>query len=122
MTTLRPVGVISSVRLLTVGMAALGLMAGMAYSFGGAGFDVLVSVGWVESPSSGAWSTPGVGWGTALAFLALIGMPLIFAACGLVAGAVGAILYNVVIRTLRSLGGWSRRRDKPLRPKEWSKG
>lgn len=104
MATLRPVGVISSARLATLALAALGFMAGITYAFGGATFDLLVSVGWIESPSTGAWSTPGLGWGTALAFLALIGMPLVFAACGLVAGTLGAVLYNVVIRAFRTIG------------------
>jgi hypothetical protein len=34
----------------------------------------------------------------ALAFLALIGMPIIFAAFGNVAGAIGAFLYNLFAR------------------------
>jgi hypothetical protein len=44
------------------------------------------------------WSTPGVSWGTALAFLALIGMPIIFATFGFIAGAIGASLYDLVAR------------------------
>ena len=79
-------------------MGLAGLIAGVLYSFGGATFDVLVSAGWITSASSGAWSTPGVSWGTALAFLALVGMPIIFAIPGLIAGAFGALLYNVVAR------------------------
>lgn len=99
----RMVGVVSTAGLVAVGMASLGLLAGVAYSVGGAVFDLLVSLGWVSSPSSGAWSTPGLGRGTALAFLALIGMPLIFGVGGLIAGAVGAVLYNGAIRLV---GAW----------------
>lgn len=99
----RKVGIVPTAGLVGAGMASLGLLAGVAYSFGGAVFDLLVSLGWVSSPSSGAWSTPGLGRGTALAFLALIGMPLIFGVVGLVAGAVGAVLYNGVTRVV---GAW----------------
>ena len=102
MATLRTVGVVSSARLLAAGMATLGLLAGVAYSFGGAAIDLLVSMGWVTSPSSGAWSTPGLGRGTALAFLALIGMPLILGVGGLFAGAVGAVLYNGMAKVVKA--------------------
>ncbi len=34
-------------------------------------------------------------WGTALAFLALIGMPLIFAVFGFITGLIEAFLYNL---------------------------
>lgn len=81
-------------------MASLGLLAGVAYSFGGAALDLLVSLGWVSSPASAAWSTPGLGRGTALAFLALIGMPLLSGVGGLIAGALGAVLYNGVTRVV----------------------
>ena len=101
MVKLRTVGIVSSAGLLAAATAALGLVVGAAYSFGGAAFDLLVSLGWVNSPSSGLWSTPGLGRGTALAFLALIGMPLIFGAGGLIAGALGAALYNGVTRAVR---------------------
>ena len=98
MATLETVGVLSSAKLLASLMALAGLAAGILYSFGGAIFDVLVTKGWVTSASSGTWSTPGVSWGTALAFLALLGMPIIFATSGFIAGAVGAFLYNLVAR------------------------
>ena len=99
----RIVGVVHTAGLVAAGMASLGLVAGVAYSLGGAVFDLLVSLGWVSAPSSGAWSTPGLGRGTALAFLALIGMPLVFGVGGLVAGVVGAVLYNGVARVV---GAW----------------
>jgi hypothetical protein len=57
--------------------------------------DVLVSIGWVSSASA---STPGLGFGTVLAFGALIGMPIIFAACGFIVGLIEAFLYNVFAR------------------------
>ena len=41
-------------------MAAVGLIAGVCYSFGGAAIDVLVTAGVINSAS-----TPGVSWGTA---------------------------------------------------------
>lgn len=78
------------------GMAALiGLMAGILYSFGGALIDVLVSMGWITSAA-----TTGVGYGTALAFMALIGMPIMFGAVGFIAGLIVAGLYNAVAQRI----------------------
>jgi hypothetical protein len=91
MAKLNKIGVLSSAKLVVGIMALVGLIAGILYSFGGAIYDVLVSIGWTTSAS-----TPGVGYGTALAFLALIAMPIIFATSGFLAGAVGAFLYNLV--------------------------
>lgn len=62
-------------------MAHVGLVAGILYSFGGAIYDVL--------------TTGSVNLGTALAFLALIGMPIIFAAFGFIVGLIEAVLYNL---------------------------
>lgn len=81
------------VKLQTVIMALVGLIAGIIYSFGGLIIDVLVSIGWVSSASA---STPGLSFGTVLAFGALIGMPLIFATYGFIVGLSEASVYNVV--------------------------
>ena len=64
-------------------MGVLGLVAGIFYSFGGFFFELF---------------TGSLNEGTALAFLALLGMPLLFAASGFVAGAVVAIIYNLASR------------------------
>ncbi len=71
-------------------MAFVGLLAGILYSFGGLIIDILVSNGWITSSE-----TPGLSYGTLLAFGALIGMPIIFASAGFLAGIVEAILYNL---------------------------
>lgn len=60
-------------------MALIGLLAGMLYSVGGLIIDIF---------------TIGLNGGTALAFLALIGMPVIFAVFGFITGIIGAFLYN----------------------------
>jgi hypothetical protein len=70
-------------------MALVGLLAGIYYSFCGLLVDGLVSLGWISN-----FETPGLGYGTVLAFGALIGMPLIAAAVGFVEGLVEAGLYN----------------------------
>ena len=101
----KKIGVLSLAKLLAGLMAFVGLIVGILYSFGGAIIDVLVSKGWITSAS-----TPGVGWGTALAFLALIGMPSIFATFGLIAGAIGAFLYNSVAGRV---GGWDDKGNGP---------
>ena len=62
-------------------MAFAGLIAGILYSFGGFVYEAV---------------TGSLNSGTALAFLALIGMPITFATFGFIAGAIGAFLYNLV--------------------------
>ena len=73
-------------------LGLIGLVCGILYSFGGLAIDILVSM---EKLSVEAMSTPGLSYGTVLAFGALIGMPAIFAAGGFILGIVGAVLYNV---------------------------
>ena len=91
MTGPRSIGVFSLAAWQAAMMAAVGLIAGVCYSFGGAAIDVLVTAGVINSAS-----TPGVSWGTALAFMALIGMPFFFAVFGFAAGTIGALLYGTV--------------------------
>jgi hypothetical protein len=93
MTKVKRIGMFSFAKLQAVIMAIVGLIAGILYSFGGLIYDALVSYGWVTSAS-----TPGLGYGTALAFGALIGMPIIFAIFGFIIGLVGAFLYNLFAR------------------------
>ena len=91
MVKLQRIGVLSSVRVHAVLMAILGLIAGILYSFGGAVIDVLVSAGWVTSSE-----TPGLSYGTVLAFGALIAMPVLSSLAGLAYGAIVAISHNLV--------------------------
>jgi hypothetical protein len=85
MAKLKKIGVLFLAKLQAVIMAFVGLIAGILYSFGGAIYDVL--------------TTGSVNSGTALAFLALIGMPIVSATFGFIVGAIGAFLYN-------SVAGW----------------
>ena len=62
-------------------MSFVGLIAGILYSFGGAIYDLLTT-------------------GTALAFLALIGMPILFATFGFMVGLIEAFLYNLFARRI----------------------
>jgi hypothetical protein len=78
---LRRLGVLFSAKLQASLMAFIGLIAGILYAFGGFVYELLT--GTLNS-------------GTALAFFALIGMPVIFAAFGFISGAIGAVLYNLV--------------------------
>ena len=93
MAEVRTVGLFSLARFQAVLFALLGLLAGLLYSFGGLIIDLLVSSGWTASTE-----TPGLGSGTALAFLAIIGMPLLFGACGFIVGIIEAALYNFSVR------------------------
>jgi hypothetical protein len=65
-------------------VAHLGLVAGITYSFGGLIYDLV--------------TTGSVNLGTALAFGALLGMPVTFAAFGFVVGIVEALLFNLFAR------------------------
>lgn len=73
----------------------LGLLAGVLYSFGGLTIDALVSSGLITHAS-----TPGLSYGTALAFMALLGMPIIFALAGFMTGLAEAFLYDLFARWL----------------------
>ncbi|MDH3197720.1 MAG: hypothetical protein OEO21_05715 [Candidatus Krumholzibacteria bacterium] len=84
MAQLKRIGVLSSAKLQAILMAYVGLIAGILYSFGGAIYDVV--------------TTGSVNWGTALAFFALIGMPIVFATFGFMTGVIGASLNNLVAR------------------------
>ena len=63
----------------TIVLTFIGLIAGILYAFGGATHELLT--GTLNS-------------GIALVFLALIGMPIVFAVYGFVAGAIGAFPYS----------------------------
>ena len=83
MARLTRLGVIFFAKLQAAVMTCVGLIAGILYSFGGALYELFT--GTLNS-------------GTALAFLALIGMPLLFGLAGFAAGAIGALLYNVAAK------------------------
>ena len=91
------VGILFSAKLVAIYGAGIGLILGILYSFGGALIDILVRLGWITSTE-----TPGLSAGTALAFMALIGMPLIFSAGGFFLGIFGALFYN---QTAKWFGG-----------------
>lgn len=76
-------------------MTLVGCVCGILYSFGGLIIDMLVSLDML-SPES--MSTPGLSTGTLLAFGALLGMPLLFAVAGFVAGLAEAILFNFFVK------------------------
>lgn len=75
----------------------VGLFCGIVYSCGGLLIDILVSLNWL---SSEVMETPGLSYGTALAFGALIGMPIIFALAGFVLGIIEGIVYNLFSKWL----------------------
>jgi len=68
----------------------IGIIAGVIYSVGGLLLDSLVSLNIITSSE-----TPGLSIGTAYAFGALIGMPIIFALGGFLFGLLGSHLYNI---------------------------
>lgn len=90
MEKIKKIGVFSFAKFQAVLAAIIGLVCGILYSFGGLVIDVLVTIGWMTSAE-----TPGLSYGTLLAFGALIGMPIIFACVGFLLGLVEAVLYNL---------------------------
>jgi hypothetical protein len=83
MVKFKRLGILSSAKLQAILMGFIGLIAGILYSFGGAIYDVF---------------TIGLNGGTALAFLALLGMPILAATFGFITGVIGASLNNLVAR------------------------
>lgn len=90
------IGIFSFAKFQAFLFSLVGLLAGIIYSFGGLVIDTLVSLGLMTSDE-----TAGLSYGTILAFLALIGMPLIFGIVGFLAGIVEAFLYNKVVKWFR---------------------
>ncbi len=82
--------VISFAKVQAIAWGFFGLLMGILYSFGGFIIDTMVTLGWITTTE-----TPGLSYGTLLAFGALIGMPLIFAAIGFAFGIVEACLFNL---------------------------
>jgi len=95
MEKIKKIGVFSFAKFQAFLGAIIGLICGILYSFGGLIIDVLVSNGLL---SSAAMETPGLSYGTVLAFGALIVMPVIFTIAGFLLGIIEAILYNLVAK------------------------
>lgn len=74
----------------------IGLILGILYSFGGLLVDLLVTLGIVTTNE-----TPGLSYGTVLAFGALIGMPAIGIVFGFIAGFIIGIFYNLIPKKLK---------------------
>ena len=72
--------------------AIVGLLFGVFYSFGGLTVDTLVTFNMIDPV---IWeNTPGLSYGTFLAFISLIAMPLYLATIGFLFGLVGGYLFN----------------------------
>ena len=95
---MKKINVLKLIKFQTTMGAIIGLIAGILYSFGGLTIDVLVSSGLIISSE-----TPGLSYGTILAFGALIGMPIIFATFGFILGLIEALLYNWFAKLLQKV-------------------
>ena len=89
MEKIRKISVFSFAKFQALMGLLIGFVFGILYSFGGLIIDILVSLEWITSTE-----TPGLSYGTILAFGALIGMPIIGTALGFVFGIIQAILFN----------------------------
>ncbi len=83
MAKLQRIGVLFTAKLGALSMGVLGFITGVFYSFGGFFFELF---------------TDSLNGGTALAFLALAGMPILFGILGFLAGGTVALIYNVTAR------------------------
>jgi len=99
MMKVKKIGVLSFVRLHTLIGILVGLILGILYSVGGFFIDLFVTLGWISS----AVGTPGLSYGTVLAFGALVGMPIIFGLFGFAIGLIGAIVYNLFCKYFKNL-------------------
>ena len=81
MARLKKIRILSLAKLQGILLAYVGLLCGILYSFGGLIYDLV--------------TTGSLNLGTALAFFALVGMPLSFASFGFVTGLILAVLYNL---------------------------
>ena len=96
MAKLKKIGVLSFTKFLAALMAFAGLITGILYSFGGAIYDVVKGFPVGSEGDLPTWLCgPPV---CLIAFGAIIGMPIIFAVPGFIAGAIGAFLYNLGAR------------------------
>lgn len=93
MTNIKKISVLSLAKLHAMAIGFLGVIMGVLYAFGGLLIDTLVTLDVITSSE-----TPGLSYGTLLAFGALVMMPIIFAICGFFMGAVVAVLFNTVTR------------------------
>ena len=84
MARLKKIRIFSLAKLQGILFSYVGLLCGILYSFGGFIYDLAI--------------TGSLNLGTALAFFALIGMPLIFASFGFIVGIILAVLYNLFSR------------------------
>ena len=84
MAKFKKIRIFSLAKLQGILFSYVGLLCGIFYSFGGFIYDLA--------------TTGSLNLGTALAFFALIGMPLIFASFGFIVGIILAVLYNLFSR------------------------
>lgn len=72
----------------------IGLLCGVFYAFGGLLIDTIVTLGLLAPERT---ETPGLSYGTFLAFGALIGMPFIGLFFGFMAGLIGGVVFNFIV-------------------------
>ena len=76
----------------------LGLLFGLIYAVGSLLIDSMVSLDWLAPEKMG---TPGLSYGTFLAFGALLGMPMIGLVSGFSTGLVTGALFNLFTKMTR---------------------
>lgn len=70
---------------MSVVFGSIGVVAGLVYAIGGAIYDLINGQ---------------LGFGTVLAFMAIVGMPLLFGGIAFVLGVVIAVVYNIIAQLM----------------------
>ena len=99
MVILKKIGVISLAKLYSVFMFAIGFFIGLSFSF----ISYLAKSSFVPGPP------PNMAVYSAIGFWALLIFPVLYGIIGFIAGAIGALLYNLVAK---SVGGLELEFDK----------
>ena len=95
MAKLKKINVLELAKLQAVLMTPLGIITGIIYSFGGTIYDII--------------NTGSVNYGTALAYVALVVQPIMFAVVGFGLGIIEAFIYNIFAKRF---GGMNVELDK----------
>jgi hypothetical protein len=84
MVKLKKINVLALAKFQAIILAPVGMITGIIYSFGGTIYDLI--------------QTGSVNFGTALAYVALVVQPIMFAIAGFALGIIEALLFNLIAK------------------------
>lgn len=98
--TLNKIAVIPFAKFHAALLGLVGIAAGLIYAGGGLTLDILISIELLAPDTGGS---TGLGYGTVLAFGALVGIPLVFMVVGYMMGVLEATAYNLYMKWHRPI-------------------